>query len=240
MAAAKDQRARPIEDVDDGERCEWDFVGRDREADEQEEEGAQRKECRPAPDRYVQVATRPHLRPDERQADRGAGGNDSHLRPGRLHHKEDDRGRNGEACPLPIGAEGLRHAQHRLSDDRHRGELEAREPAGIEGTAKEEDAITRRDHGDGRGSREAEPGGERASVAGPHQAEAHADLAAGGPRQKLAQRDEIGIGGVVQPAAAHDEGLAEIAEMGDRPAEGGQAQAQEYEKGRPRAGRFGR
>ena len=43
------------------------------------------------------------------------------------------------------------------------------------------------------------------------------------PGQELAKRDEVGEGGLGEPAAPRHERGAEIAEMGDRPAEGGEA-----------------
>src|SRR5262249_55472397 len=60
--------------------------------------------------------------------------------------------------------------------------------------------------------------------AGAQQAGADADLARRRPRQELAERDEIDIGALVEPAAALDELGVKIAEMRDRPAERGQAE----------------
>src|SRR5690606_38678658 len=51
--------------------------------------------------------------------------------------------------------------------------------------------------------------------------------AGGRTRQELAERDEIGIGALAQPFATRDQFIAEIAEMGDRTAEGGQTKLQE-------------
>ena len=79
------------------------------------------------------------------------------------------------------------------------------------------------------------PGRERARQAGAQQADRDADLAAGRAGQELAERDDIGIGCLVEPAAARDELVAEIAEMRDRAAEGGQAEPQEDEEDPPRA-----
>jgi hypothetical protein len=63
-------------------------------------------------------------------------------------------------------------------------------------------------------------------------------LAARRARQELAERDEIAEGPLVEPAAPHDELNAEIAEMGDRAAEAGQAElredAQDFEGRTPR------
>jgi hypothetical protein len=58
------------------------------------------------------------------------------------------------------------------------------------------------------------------------EADRHADLAGSRTGQKLAQRDEVGVGGVADPFAPDDEGFPEIAEMGDRASEGGQAERQ--------------
>ena len=70
-----------------------------------------------------------------------------------------------------------------------------------------------------RGEREGDPGRETAEVAGAHQTEREPDLAAGGPRQELAQRDKVGVSLLAEPAAANDELLPEIADVSDRAAE---------------------
>ena len=46
----------------------------------------------------------------------------------------------------------------------------------------------------------------------------------------MRKRDEIDIGAFAQPAPALDEFRAEIAEMGDRPAKGSEAELQEGEE----------
>ena len=81
------------------------------------------------------------------------------------------------------------------------------------------------EHEDGGGrQRKAGPRREAATVAGPHEADGKPDLAAGGARQKLAQRHEIGIGLFVEPSPAYDELFAEVPDVSDRPAEAGDAQ----------------
>src|SRR5690606_37184952 len=50
---------------------------------------------------------------------------------------------------------------------------------------------------------------------------------AGRARQELAQRNEIGIGGVIQPFAADDELVPEISQMRNRAAEGGKSELEE-------------
>ena len=86
------------------------------------------------------------------------------------------------------------------------------------------------DEGDGRGQGEPGPGRERAGEPGAVEADADADLAAGRPRQELAQRHQVRIGGLVEPMTAGHEFLPEVAEMGDRPAERGQPQPQERDE----------
>ena len=57
-------------------------------------------------------------------------------------------------------------------------------------------------------------------------ADGDAQLAAGRSGQRLAERHELAEGGVVEPAAALHVLAAEVADVGDRPPERGQAQAQ--------------
>jgi hypothetical protein len=66
-----------------------------------------------------------------------------------------------------------------------------------------------------------------ATIAGPHEADGKSDLAAGRAGQELAQPHQIGISLFVEPAPAHDELVAEIPDMSDRPAEAGDAQSEE-------------
>ena len=85
--------------------------------------------------------------------------------------------------------------------------------------------------------RESGPGGKAAESAGTHQSEREPDLAARRAGQELAQRDEIGIGLLVEPAPAHHEFVAEIADMSDRTAEAADPQfeedQQDLERGTP-------
>jgi hypothetical protein len=69
-----------------------------------------------------------------------------------------------------------------------------------------------------------------AAITGAHQADGKSDLAAGGSRQELAQTHEIGIGRLVDPAAAPDELVTEIPDVSDRSAEAANAQPQEDEQ----------
>ncbi len=80
---------------------------------------------------------------------------------------------------------------------------------------------------DGGGQRETGPGRQRAEEAGAHQPNGEPDLAAGRPRQELAQPDEIGVGVLIEPLPADHELVAEIANMGDRATEAGQPKLEE-------------
>ena len=60
----------------------------------------------------------------------------------------------------------------------------------------------------------------------PGQSDANANLAGGGPRQKLAQGHEIGVGPFIQPLATHHEFITEITQVRYRSAKGGQPQTQ--------------
>src|SRR6516164_2080888 len=62
-------------------------------------------------------------------------------------------------------------------------------------------------------------------MAGAHYADTGAHLAARWSRQELAERDDVGIGRLVQPSAPFHKLGSKIAEMCDRTAERGQSQA---------------
>ena len=79
-------------------------------------------------------------------------------------------------------------------------------------------------------AREAGPCRQTAEISGTHQADGEADLTARRARQKLAQRDEIGVGLFVEPAAARDKLVAEISDMRDRSAEAGQTKPEKDEQ----------
>ena len=91
-------------------------------------------------------------------------------------------------------------------------------------------AVSEQHQSDGGRQRKAGPCRETAAIAGAHQADGKSDLAAGGAGQELAQPHEIGIGLLVDPAAAHDELVAEIPDVSDRSAKAGDAQPEEDEQ----------
>ena len=98
-------------------------------------------------------------------------------------------------------------------------------PGECGGAHRKGEQDQRRGHGEGEPRRKA---AQKAVAA--QNAEGKADLAGGWPRKKLAKRDEVCIGGLVEPFAAVNELVAEITEMRDRAAERRQPQLQKYRK----------
>src|SRR6185503_21149702 len=94
------------------------------------------------------------------------------------------------------------------------------------------DAVAESDHRERRRSAEAEPGGESAGQAGAQNADGDAGLARRRAGKKLAERDDVGVGGFVEPLSPRHELGAEIAEMRDRPAEARQPEAEEGKEDR--------
>ena len=105
--------------------------------------------------------------------------------------------------------------------------------AGVAARADQGEAVAASDHQQRRRQREGEGSGQRAAETRPLHPQPEHHLAAGGARQKLAERDQIAIGLFIEPFPVFDELGAKIADMGDRPAEAGQPEPQEDEKDRP-------
>src|SRR6185312_17535646 len=105
-------------------------------------------------------------------------------------------------------------------------------------------AIGDEDHQRRRGQSEPRPCGEAAEIARTREPDREAGLAACRSRQELGERDQFREGALVEPGALDDKLAAEIAEMGDRPAEAGEAQlekdAQDLEGRAGVAGDYGR
>jgi hypothetical protein len=122
------------------------------------------------------------------------------------------------------------HGQHRLRDHDDGCAFQPVQPAAAKRVAERGDAIAEQHQRDRRRHREAGPGGERARIAGARQAERDADLAARRAGQELRQRHQVDVSLFVEPFAAHDEFLVEIAEMSDRAAEARQSEPQKRGK----------
>jgi hypothetical protein len=102
------------------------------------------------------------------------------------------------------------------------------QPAGAGGIAERVDAVAEQHHGDGRRQRESDPGRQGSRIPAAQQADGDTHLARGRPRQELAERDQVGVALVVEPAPPAHELLAEIAEMRDRSAEARQPEPKEH------------
>jgi hypothetical protein len=89
------------------------------------------------------------------------------------------------------------------------------QPCRILEIAEGGDPIGEEDHRHRRGHRKAEPCCKAARQPRPQDAEADPGLARRRTRQELAERDDVGIGALVEPFAALDELGPVIAEMRD-------------------------
>ena len=117
------------------------------------------------------------------------------------------------------------HSPHGLRDNRHRDDLEPVQPGRIGEVSECRHAISEEDHRYGGWPGNAEPCGEGSEQAGSQNTDADADLTARRSREKLAERNDVGVGQLVQPASPLDKLGPEIAEMRDRAAERSQSQA---------------
>ena len=146
---------------------------------------------------------------------------------GRGQDHGQQRRQNGQRGARPVRAQRLGHPPDRLRHDGHGDDLEPVHPAGLGQPLVLGDAKGEQDQRNRRWQGESGPGRQQPQPARAAQPQRHTDLAAGRPRQELAQGDQIGVAAVIQPAATLDELRAEIAQMRDRPAEGGQPQLEE-------------
>ena len=148
----------------------------------------------------------------------------------RERYHDRNRGKR-DACARTIRREASRHAPDGLTDDRDSDELEAVQETFRDGSGECGRAHREGKQDQGRGHGEGEPRRKAAQKAiATENAEAKADLAGGRSRQKLAERDQVRIGRLVEPFAPHDEFIPIVSEMSDRTAKGGQAQFQERRK----------
>lgn len=148
------------------------------------------------------------------------------------HHADDAGKRN--AGTLTIRREAFRHAPHGL---RHHGDSDDLQT--VQQTGADRPFDRGGDHGEkneenGRWQSECRPGRQRTERPCPEQPQRKPHLAGGRARQKLAERHEIGITSLVDPFAPHDKLVAEITEMGDGAAEGGDAKLQKGCENLPR------
>ena len=153
-------------------------------------------------------------RSDDRHLD--GRGSDGQRGNGRGH--DHDRARH-------VGRERPPHHEHCLGDDRDRRQLEPAHPARVGevcgfGQERKPDEDDRRREG------EPQPAEDAAEPTGPERADRDPELAAGRTGEGLAEREEVGEARLVEPSAALDVLAAEVGDVGDRPAERRQAEAE--------------
>src|SRR5262249_41961189 len=126
------------------------------------------------------------------------------------------------------GGRLARLAEPRRGADCDSRAFEAVQPAGAGGIAERVDAVAEQHHGDGRRQRESDPGRQGSGIPATQQADGDTHLARGRPGQELAERDQVGVALIVEPAPPAHELLAEMAKMRARSAEGGQPEPKEH------------
>ena len=146
---------------------------------------------------------------------------------GRQRH-DDNCCHHSQRRTLAIWSERAHHRQNRLCDDRDGRNHQPVQPAAVQGIVKRRDAIAEQHQSDRRGKGESRPCCQRAQIAGARQSDGDTHFAAGGPGQKLAQRDEIDVCFFIEPSPAYDEFLVEITEMRNRSAEACQSEPQKH------------
>lgn len=153
--------------------------------------------------------------------------------------EDDERCNRRYRRTLTVGTKVARHAPDRLRHDGDCRQLQSVQQADTDRAAQRSGAVSEENEDHGRRQGKSGPGGERAQIAGPHQADREADLTAGGTGQELTKPDQIGVGMLVDPVPPYNELVAEVPDVGDRTAEAGQAEPQENPQNLQRRTRAG-
>ncbi|KFC71405.1 hypothetical protein FF80_00599 [Devosia sp. LC5] len=231
MPAAKHQRSGAIKGIEQIEPLRARHIGQQRQPNQQHCKQHQHRRAKPFADaKRGRRMRRHHFAPTPRQPRQNAQPNRRHL-PGRTrdqHGQSQSHHRNGRT--LPVRRQAPRHAPHRL---RHHGNRDDLEP--MQHTLRHRPFQRARPQGeqhqqDRRWQGKGRPGRQRTERSATPQPQRKADLARCRPRQELAQRYKIAIALLVDPAAAGNQFIAKIAEMGNRPAERGQTELQKCQK----------
>ncbi len=229
MATAEHQRTRAVEGIEERDCLVAGRTGKEWRDEEEGSKEGERDRAAPARDGKAEMAgNNRRFGTAEEQAGGRSERDRADLAEGSACEDRNGDCRKGNAGALPIRREALRHAPDRLRDDGDGNEFQAVEQTFRNGAGEGGGAERENKEDECRRQREGAPGGKPARKAvAPEDAEREADLAGSRARQELAERDEIGIIGLVDPFAPHHQFVPEIAEMGDRPAEGGEAELQE-------------
>ncbi len=233
MAAAEHQRAGPVERIEQAQPVFRPEARGQRQADQQHgEQGEEQQRAAVANGDRQPLVAFPGFRFQQGEAGQAGTGDHRDLGPGRGPGQHARAGQRHQRQARAIRTQAAAHAPDRLGHHRHRGDLQAMQHALGQQRAPASQTESEEYQQQRRGQGETEPGGEGAGVAGAGQAEGHANLAAGGAGEELAEGDQVGVAAFAQPAAAADELVAEIAEVGDGPAEGAAAQLEKGEEHR--------
>ena len=241
MAAAEHDRAGAVEDGEEFDDVERRRAREQRQADQQQRECGERRRCQRAWHAQPQgrMASRracPHHRPSGKA--RAHHGRQLRLRPRHDQQQARNHDRDGASCRIRAQRPG--HPPDRVRDDRHGKHLESRDPARTEGASFDHPQGEDR-HQHRRRQREPEPRHQRSRQAGAQVAQSDPDLAACRARQQLAQRHQLRVGILPEPATARDEFVPKVREVSDRTAERRQAEPQEdsehFAPGAPRGGK---
>ena len=198
------------------------------------EEQPQRHQADPSPDRAgkrprsglrLRLRPRRSRRPEHQPANERPADDDRELRERRRPHQRDRHAGHGKCPSRPIGCQRASQQIHGLRHDRDRGELQAVQPAGRRQVGRPARQSERHQR-DRRGQREPDPRHDAAEDARLARPDRDPELTAGRSGQRLAEGDQIGEAPVVEPAAAVYVLAAEVADVGDRATEGGQAQSE--------------
>jgi hypothetical protein len=134
---------------------------------------------------------------------------------------------HGHGGARSVGRKGSHHAENGQRDHGYRGNFQSVQPAAAERVTEAGKPVRKGHQRDRRRQRKGRPGRQRTGISGPQQADGDTHLARGRARQELAERYQIRVGLFVEPFAAFDEFVAEVAEVSDRPAERCQAELEE-------------
>src|SRR5882724_1854361 len=152
--------------------------------------------------------------------------------PERSDEKYNDRNRGKrDASATSIGCEGSRHAPDGLCNDRDGDKLEPVQETFGNRSGECGCAHGKAEQDQSRGHGEGEPRSKATQQPiAAQDTKGKADLAGGRSRKKLTKRDQISIGGLVEPFAPHHQFIPEVTEMSDGAAERGHAEREKNPK----------
>jgi hypothetical protein len=152
------------------------------------------------------------------------------LHPGRTGREHQHRGDLGDRPSPPVRHQLPRHAEQGVADDNDGHQFQAVHRGDAQSLVQPRRPSREGEQQQRRGQGEGEDGRQRSGPAGTQETDGETHLAAGRPREQLADRQQLRELRLVEPAATMHEVVAEMAEMGDRAAKGSQPESQESAK----------